>query len=62
MSFANDYPIIAGVPHASNESYVEVYASWCTELLPENTLPAYKTGLAMERTGLIWILVLLKMA
>lgn len=53
MSFANDYPIIAGVPHASNESYVEVYAHrGARSFSPENTLPAYKTGLAV---GTDWV-------
>lgn len=54
MSFAaNNYQVVAGVPHAKNSHYVEVYAHrGARSFSPENTMPAYKTGLAL---GTNWV-------
>ena len=46
-------PIVAGVPHAAGSQYVENYAHrGARSFSPENTLPAYKTGLAV---GTNWV-------
>lgn len=46
-------PIIAGVPPAAGSQYVENYAHrGARSFSPENTLPAYKTGLAV---GTNWV-------
>jgi glycerophosphoryl diester phosphodiesterase len=52
--FADNAPIIAGVPHsAKNPPYVEVYAHrGARSYSPENTLPAYRTGLVI---GTDWV-------
>lgn len=55
MSFADsNYPVIAGKPHANpNKPFVEVYAHrGARSFSPENTMPAYKTGLAV---GINWV-------
>jgi len=55
MSFADShYPVIAGKPHlTTNKPYVEVYAHrGARSFSPENTIPAYKTGLAL---GTDWV-------
>lgn len=51
----NGFPqIAAGIPHGMNqESFIEVYAHrGARSFSPENTLPAYKTGLAV---GTNWV-------
>lgn len=46
-------PIVAGVPHAAGSQYVENYAHrGARSFSPENTLPAYKTGLVV---GTNWV-------
>ncbi len=46
-------PIIAGVPHVAGSNYVENYAHrGARSFSPENTLPAYKTGLTV---GTNWV-------
>ncbi len=55
MSFANSvFPVIAGKPHnLTSTRYVEVYAHrGARSYSPENTIPAYKTGLAL---GTDWV-------
>lgn len=51
IAYASDtqYPIIAGKPHAVNKpKYIEVYAHrGDRSFSPENTLPAYRTGLSV---------------
>ena len=52
--FADNAPIIAGKPHSeANPPYVEVYAHrGARSYSPENTLPAYRTGLVI---GTDWV-------
>ena len=54
MSFALEPQIVAGTPHpATGSKYVEVYAHrGARKFSPENTLAAYKTGLAI---GTNWV-------
>lgn len=53
-AFANSRTIIAGVPHnAKHTPFVEVYAHRGSRAYsPENTIPAYKTGLSI---GVDWV-------
>lgn len=48
-----DYKIMAGVPHAKDTKYVEIYGHrGARSYAPENTLPGYKAGL---KIGLNWV-------
>lgn len=54
-SFAasSDYTVTAGVAHAKNTKYVEIYAHrGARSYAPENVLPGYKTGL---KIGTDWV-------
>lgn len=53
VAVAPDYKVSAGVPHAKNTKYVEVYGHrGARSFAPENVMPGYKTGL---KIGVDWV-------